>query len=83
TQFFNTDQGVVQRVNSQLRLALNTLDIAGHETPTQIVAKLADELSYRFDLENDLLIRATLIGHSGAGKWLYIAMHHIIADGWS
>ncbi|MEI8603769.1 condensation domain-containing protein [Pseudoalteromonas sp. B160] len=83
TQFFNTDQGVVQRVNSQLRLALNALEIARHETPTQIVEKLHDELSYRFDLENDLLIRATLIGHSGEGKWLYIAMHHIIADGWS
>lgn len=41
------------------------------------------EVHYPFDLENDILIRASLVSHSDSSHLLLINLHHIISDGWS
>ncbi|BBN81579.1 hypothetical protein PA25_15640 [Pseudoalteromonas sp. A25] len=85
TNFFECDEGTVQRVNENYTFSLDLSRITGTPCKEQLVEKLHNELRYCFDLSNELLIRGTLFvdGSENQGQWLYLAMHHIIADGWS
>ncbi len=42
-----------------------------------------EEVQHVFDLENDALLRATLIQQSADSYVFVFVMHHIISDGWS
>lgn len=44
---------------------------------------LEEEARRRFDLTNDLLLRATLLRLDEKNYWLLLTLHHIVADGWS
>ena len=44
---------------------------------------LEEEARRRFDLTNDLLLRATLLRLDERNYWLLLTLHHIVADGWS
>jgi len=44
---------------------------------------LEEEARRRFDLTNDLLLRATLLRLDERNWWLLLTLHHIVADGWS
>ena len=44
---------------------------------------LEEEARRRFDLTNDLLLRATLLRLDENNYWLLLTLHHIVADGWS
>ncbi|CAM4006636.1 non-ribosomal peptide synthetase [Pseudoalteromonas byunsanensis] len=85
SNFMFDDQGAIQRVNELPVFTLQTQHIIKSETKPDIIKRLDKELKYCFDLEHDLLLRATLFVDESAqqGQWLYVAMHHIVADGWS
>ena len=44
---------------------------------------LKEEARRRFDLTNDLLLRATLLRLDEQNYWALLTLHHIVADGWS
>jgi pristinamycin I synthase-3/4 len=44
---------------------------------------LEEEARRRFDLTNDLLLRATLLRLDEENYWALLTLHHIVADGWS
>ncbi|WP_083330503.1 MULTISPECIES: non-ribosomal peptide synthetase [Pseudoalteromonas] len=85
SNFIYHEQGTIQRVNEQPEFTLHTQHVAHNESKAEIIERLDTELNYCFDLEHDLLLRATLFVDESAqrGQWLYVAMHHIVADGWS
>ncbi|MBE0367740.1 non-ribosomal peptide synthetase [Pseudoalteromonas aurantia] len=83
SNFVTVDGNAVQRINEKALLHLDTIEVGVNENKADIIALLDDELQHCFDLENELLFRATLITQQNRGQWLYIAMHHVVADGWS
>ncbi|KZN67216.1 hypothetical protein N473_08315 [Pseudoalteromonas luteoviolacea CPMOR-1] len=83
SQFKQQDGEAIQSVNQDVRLVLQVQEraaLTGFESAARCIQ---DELSYQFDLDNELLVRARLLTEQGRGYWLYVCMHHIVADGWS
>ncbi|WP_105168226.1 condensation domain-containing protein [Pseudoalteromonas sp. T1lg23B] len=85
SNFKYDEQGAIQCINERPEFALQAQPVAPNVSKSDIVKRLDKELSYCFDLEHDLLLRATLFVDESTqqGQWLYVAMHHIVADGWS
>ncbi|MDK1289025.1 non-ribosomal peptide synthetase [Pseudoalteromonas umbrosa] len=83
SQFMQQDGEVVQSVNRDAKLTLQVQSLAGDIDCEAAAKKVQDELSYQFDLESELLVRARLLVAQDQGQWLYVCMHHIVADGWS
>jgi amino acid adenylation domain-containing protein len=57
-------------------------------TPVQVIGPprpvaLEDDVRRPFDLERDLMLRASLERHGADDHTLTVAMHHIASDGWS
>jgi len=60
---------------------LSTLDAA--EKQTQLTGLVVKEGGQRFDLSQDLMLRAQVIKLGSEEHLLLVTMHHIASDGWS
>lgn len=76
---------VVQSVRNFHITQLPKIDFEDHsnEVATKIEKLASDEACYPFDLEKDLMLRATLLPLSINKHLLLVTMHHIASDGWS
>ena len=76
----------VQVISPTLAVALPAVDLEGLDAEARdaSVQRLATEEARRpFDLSQGPLVRVTLLRLSAQRHILLLAMHHIIADGWS
>ncbi|KZN31910.1 hypothetical protein N480_01865 [Pseudoalteromonas luteoviolacea S2607] len=81
---FRQDGEVVKQVVDQEAVLHVSEILATVDVDNEVATALIQEqLQHRFDLASDLLVQASLITHQGRGEWLYLCMHHIVADGWS
>ena len=66
-------------------LQLPFVDLTGLPEPERQrqIVRLINEIRRPFDLQRGPLLRVTLLRFSEEQHVLYIALHHIIADGWS
>jgi len=81
TIFVETD-GVAQQVvlepeTARLVFTCQDVDVA------ELSAVVSHVASHRFDLANEICIRAWLLRSSDEDRTLVVALHHIVADGWS
>ncbi|BBM00789.1 non-ribosomal peptide synthetase [Microbulbifer sp. GL-2] len=75
---------VRQVVLDHNHLDLPLIDLSSDSTPEPTVSKIiCKDLNTPFNLEQDLMLRASLIRLSESSHILLINMHHIVADGWS
>jgi len=86
TCFKMVDGQPVQIIVPELAITLAELDYS--EKPPLLRIKEAEKLAFleagkSFNLENDALIRATLVKLDQNEHLLLLTLHHIIADGWS
>jgi len=66
------------------KFKFNYQNIGSQNNQERTIASLINkELQHVFDLENDALLRATLIQKSSSSYTFVFVMHHIISDGWS
>jgi acyl carrier protein len=73
-----------QRLNPQIDLKLQLLDLSAHENPEAKAIEVANsEAIAPFNLENGPLFRALLLKLSATRHVFVMTMHHIISDGWS
>ncbi|WP_436499016.1 amino acid adenylation domain-containing protein [Actinokineospora sp. HUAS TT18] len=77
TTFHLVDGEPVQRVSAEVRLPW------AEAVADDVAAALAEHTNRPFDLEAGPLIRALLLRISDAEHVLGVAVHHIVADGWS
>ncbi|NEO76293.1 non-ribosomal peptide synthetase [Moorena sp. SIO4G3] len=82
---FTTVNGVPRQVIApKLTLKLSVIDLQNVTEQSAIVEqKVREEQLQAFDLEQSPLLRATLLKLGSQSHILLLAMHHIIADGWS
>ncbi|MBD1582659.1 non-ribosomal peptide synthetase [Pseudoalteromonas sp. S16_S37] len=85
SNFFDGDNGAIQRVNEDYQFCLTVRPTSADPSKASLVKQLHSELRYCFDLVNELLVRGTFFtdDEREQGQWLYLSMHHIVADGWS
>jgi amino acid adenylation domain-containing protein/non-ribosomal peptide synthase protein (TIGR01720 family) len=86
SRFAQLDNQLVQQVdqNISFELTLHQLSDAAQAVTQADVERLLDkEIHSGFDLAKDCLIRASLVAVNDNQHWLYLAMHHIISDGWT
>ncbi|QTL38202.1 non-ribosomal peptide synthetase [Pseudoalteromonas viridis] len=85
SQFFATEQGGCQRVNTELSFTLAQLSVPAPLTQARIETELQPLLRQGFDLQKSLPIRGALICEpdESEGQWVYLMLHHLVADGWS
>ncbi|NOU49089.1 amino acid adenylation domain-containing protein [Pseudoalteromonas sp. JBTF-M23] len=85
SNFFDSESGGIQKVNEEYQFSLTVRPTDPNTSKTSLIKQLHNELTYCFDLANELLIRGTLFADESGeqGQWLYLSMHHIVADGWS
>ncbi len=81
TGFRARDGEVFQSISPNVEL--NVRQIRAEETGRSISRLLVEEASKTFDLNDESLIRASLISIGEDESILVIVMHHIISDGWS
>ena len=86
TTFVMRDQQWRQQINPSPKLALRRVDLNPHppdrrETETRQV--LMDDVRRPFNLNADLMLRATLVRLAPEQHILLLTMHHIASDGWS
>ncbi|MGD1922163.1 MAG: condensation domain-containing protein, partial [Pleurocapsa sp.] len=84
---FRTESGQPQQVihsNAQLDLTVRDLQQLDADAQEEQAAELfRQETAKAFDLEQDLLLRVTVIRLSPQQHIVLLLMHHIISDGWS
>jgi amino acid adenylation domain-containing protein len=86
TNFLEVDGEPVQVVRPEARLEMPVVDLSAlppsaREPEARRLA--AEEARHRFDLERELLVRATLV-RLGAGQHaLLLIKSHLVTDGWS
>ncbi|HZP67908.1 MAG TPA: amino acid adenylation domain-containing protein, partial [Rudaea sp.] len=86
TEFFETDDGVRQRVRDEFELPLAILDLShlpAQELDGEIRRRCLSDLETPFDLTRDLPLRVTLLRRCATEHVLVFNMHHIASDGWS
>ncbi|MEO1077829.1 MAG: condensation domain-containing protein, partial [Bacteroidota bacterium] len=82
---FVAPEGVPQQVitpaaEAQAALVVPVVDVSGAAEARQLAEA---EASRPFSLEDEALVRATLIGIGAEEHVLLLTVHHIVADGWS
>jgi iturin family lipopeptide synthetase B len=77
TNFILTDKGVIQIIHPSPVFELSLLDPVKYDTPE----KAFHDFVRPFDLSNDLLIRCGILQDKNEGDFLFVDLHHIIADG--
>ncbi len=86
TNFFESEGGIVQKVNTEANIPTEIIDLQ-HLT----IKKQAEEIenithekaSQTFDLEKDSLLRVTVLILSDKDYYVLLSMHHIVGDRWS
>jgi hypothetical protein len=76
----------VQVIVPELTLSLkvvNLQDLPSAVREAEALKVSEREMEHHFDLEDDSLIKTTLLQLSSEEHWLLITMHHIITDAWS
>ncbi|MBE9212888.1 amino acid adenylation domain-containing protein [Plectonema cf. radiosum LEGE 06105] len=86
TNFKAVDEELVQVISPSRELILNSINL-------QLIPKSEQEIKVKeiaiaeaqkpFDLEQDLLLRVTLLELDQTEYVILLTMHHIISDGWS
>ncbi|MGZ9933865.1 amino acid adenylation domain-containing protein [Streptomyces sp. NC-S4] len=83
-RFFDVDGLPVQRIEPLDGLPLKVLDLGGSPDPVAEALRLMDEdLHQPFEPAGGLLFRAVLFRVSEDRALLYLAMHHLLSDGYS
>ncbi|MEZ7003785.1 amino acid adenylation domain-containing protein [Streptomyces sp. AD55] len=83
-RFGEVDGRPVQRIEPLGELPLVTHDLSDHPDPVAEAHRMMDEdLRRPFALHGGLLMRMILIRVSAGRSLLYLAMHHLLADGYS
>lgn len=87
TTFAQIDGVPYQIVHDEPRIDARVVDYTGldatpEKTEALIDAALLDETAIGFDLQRGPLLRVRIYLGDG-GRVLYLAMHHIVGDGWS
>ncbi|QXH49541.1 amino acid adenylation domain-containing protein [Pseudomonas fakonensis] len=82
TNFRQDERQVLQVIHAGREVSLEQLDLRASSQAER--EQVAAELAARpFDLEHDLLLRASLL-HTGEQQWtLVFCTHHIVTDAWS
>ncbi|MCS4283364.1 amino acid adenylation domain-containing protein/non-ribosomal peptide synthase protein (TIGR01720 family) [Pseudomonas sp. BIGb0278] len=85
TSFRWHEQQVLQVIHPQRRFALTRLDLsaAGEGAEALLAEQMTALAEQPFDLERDLLLRATLIKLDAEQHVLLFCSHHIVCDAWS
>ncbi len=86
TSFISQDGQAIQIVRPTLawKLAVVDLqDLSERERSLETQRLAIAEAQRPFDLENDPLVRATLLVVGETERVLLLTMHHIVSDGWS
>ncbi len=86
TTFISVDGGPQQVITPTLSVTLQLLDLrelSENERETEARRLISEEARRPFDLEQELLFRATLCRLAENENVLFINMHHIVSDGWS
>ena len=83
TRFVQLDENIYQRVSDDFELPLQCHDVSGQDEgqrQASIDAILAQDAQQPFDLQQDILLRVTLI-LTGVQQWVVqFNMHHIASD---
>ncbi|MGW4808119.1 amino acid adenylation domain-containing protein, partial [Kitasatospora sp. NPDC004272] len=83
-RFSEVDGLPVQWIEPLDGLPLRTVDLTGHRDPVGEALRLMDEDLHRpFELLGGLLFRAVLVKVAADRSLLYLAMHHLLSDGYS
>ncbi|MER6447372.1 amino acid adenylation domain-containing protein [Streptomyces venezuelae] len=83
-RFFDVGGLPVQRIEPLDGLPLEVLDLGGSPDPVAEALRLMDEDLHRpFELAGGLLFRTVLFRVSPDRTLLYLAMHHLLSDGYS
>jgi pristinamycin I synthase 3 and 4 len=78
------DSEPTQRVHAEARLPWSLHDLHDRPDAAHAARALAEEIALQsFDLETGPLLRAALVRYAEQRAILVLALHHIIADGWS
>jgi acyl carrier protein len=87
TNFLTIDGEAVQVIAPASRpFSLSVIDLSsvdGALREQQVKALMQQEVQRPFDLEHDMLIRASLVMLNEQEHIFLLTMHHIISDGWS
>ncbi|MBL4673508.1 MAG: amino acid adenylation domain-containing protein, partial [Arenicella sp.] len=86
TVFSSRNGEAVQLIRSHFKFTLAEQDISGLSIAEQqqlVLAQLKLDADKVFDLEHDLMLRASYIRQSSDEGVLLFNMHHIASDGWS
>ena len=86
TNFVVVDGKPAQVIVPVLNIQMNTISLRHHgsdgqRAEAQILA--TEEARKPFDLENDPLLRTTLLDLGEQGYLFLLTIHHIVSDGWS
>jgi hypothetical protein len=83
-RFSEADGLPVQRIEPLGELPLRVVDFSGRSDPVGEALRLMDEDLHRpFELVGGLLLRMVLVRVSADRSLLYMAMHHLLSDGYS
>jgi hypothetical protein len=78
---FDVEAGqAVQRIHEKVEVPLRFVDARGEAEAMGVVA---GEMRRPFDLSRDVLLRAVVVQVADQEFLLGLAIHHIVADGWS
>lgn len=88
TTFAQSDGVPYQVVHAEPKIDVGIIDCTaanatGAQTQARIDAALREETAIGFDLQQGPLLRVRFYLGDGGERVLYLAMHHIIGDGWS
>ena len=86
TNFKTVDEELIQVISPTKELILNSINlqlISKAEQETKVKEIAIAEARKPFNLEEDLLLRVTLLELEATEKVILLTMHHIISDGWS
>lgn len=86
TTFSQVDGMPCQIVHDEARIDSRVVDCraaTAEQSSALIDAALLEETGIGFDLQHGPLLRVRIYDGGAAGRVLYLAMHHIVGDGWS
>ncbi|MBD1944543.1 amino acid adenylation domain-containing protein, partial [Coleofasciculus sp. FACHB-712] len=86
TNFSSCDGSPIAIVRDRANFCLNLVDLrkySGNKRVIELQKLIDNERLQAFDLENDSLIRVTILCLGEKEHILLLTLHHIISDGWS
>ncbi len=83
-RFLEVDGMPAQRIEPLGELPLSTLDLSGEADPlAEALRRFDEDLHQPFELTGGLLFRSMLVRVADGRQLLYVAMHHLLSDGYS